>query len=327
MASPFRMRMYGLLFSSTLFASSFATPSVPIAYCASVNTGSTPANTSIYQSDGLCYGFCVDNYAFAVVQGHNCWCSDYIPSKSVQVSASECNIPCPGWSPDVCGGDNLFGYMALNKFPSGTAGGSNTPSATSSSQASSTTTPTLHTVTTGGVVQTVTITPSAGAGDNSHVSSSHTGLSAGAAAGIAVGVVAVVVIAAVIAFLVWRRKRQQKEPKEANFVSSKPKTPSPRGTSPNKSNSPKVSDVSTAPAFAKKASENSWENDQSGRRRSMLMPIDPRIDPGFSGIYARTDNKSRDSVNSLRDDHDYSRRVHQPGRVLRAMNPDPDEEQ
>ncbi|CAK7265861.1 Cell wall integrity and stress response component 4 [Sporothrix epigloea] len=324
MASPYQRSVYGLLFS-TLFAGTLATPSVPIAYCASVNTGSTPANTSIYQSDGLCSGFCVDNYAFAVVQGHNCWCSDYIPSKSVQVSTSQCNIPCPGWSPDICGGENLFGYMALNKFPSGTAGGSTTPSATSSSQAHSSTTPTLHTVTTGGLVQTVTITPSAGAGDNSSVSSSHTGLSAGAAAGIAVGVVAVVVIAAVVAFLVWRRRRQQKESKEAGFESSKPKTPSPRGTSPNKSNSPKVSDVSAAPAF-KKIGENRWENDQSGRRRSMLMPIDPRIDPAFSGIYARTDNKSRDSVNSLRDDHDYSRRVHQPGRVLRAMNPDPDED-
>ncbi|CAK7235942.1 Cell wall integrity and stress response component 4 [Sporothrix curviconia] len=327
MAFSHQNSLYGLLFSSTLIVSSFATPSVPVAYCASINTGTTPTNTSIYQSDGLCYNFCIDDYAFAVVQGQDCWCSDYTPSKTDQVSTSECDTPCPGWSPDVCGGDSLYGYMALNKSPSGTAGGSSSASPTTTSKTSAVTTPTVQTVTAGGVVQTVTVTPSSGAGDNSSVSSTHKGLSAGAAAGIAIGVVAIFVFAGVIAFLVWRRKRQQKEPEDALFVANNPKTPSPRGTSPNTSSSPKVSEVSTAPAFARKAGDGQWENDQSGRRRSTLMPIDPRIDPAFSGIYARTDNKSRDSVNSLRDDHDYSRRVHQPGRVLRATNPDPDEEQ
>lgn len=184
----------------------------------------------------------------------------------------------------------------------------------------------MQTVTTGGVVQTVTVTPSSGSGDNSSVASTHKGLSTGAAVGIAIGVVAIAVIAAVIAFLVWRRKRQQKEPEDALFVANNPKTPSPRGTSPNTSNGAKVGEMSTAPAFTKKPGEGQWESDQSGRRRSTLMPIDPRIDPAFSGIYARTDNKSRDSVNSLRDDHDYSRRVHQPGLVLRATNPDPVDE-
>ncbi|KAL1889314.1 Cell wall integrity and stress response component 4 [Sporothrix stenoceras] len=327
MAPSYQSALYGLLFTSTLLARSYAEPSVPMAYCASINTGSTSTNTSIYQSDGLCYDFCNDDYAFAVIQGKNCWCSDYTPSKSSQVSTSECDLSCAGYPSDVCGGDGLYGYMALNKSPSGTASGTSTPSPSkSSSSKTNAGTPTVQTVTAGGVVQTVTVTPSAGSGDSSAVSSSHKGLSAGAAAGIAVGVVAVAVIAAVVAFLVWRRRRQQKEPEDALFVANNPKTPSPRGTSPNTSNSPKVSEVSSAPAFARKVGEGQWESDQSGRRRSTLMPIDPRIDPSFSGIYAHTDNKSRDSVNSLRDDHDYSRRVHQPGRVLRATNPDPEVE-
>jgi cell wall integrity and stress response component len=57
-----------------------------------------------------------------------------------------------------------------------------------------------------------------------------------------------------------------------------------------------------------------------GRRPSKLMPHDPRMDPFNLGLYVR--NKSHESVNTIRDDHDYSRRVHQP-KVLRAMNPDP----
>lgn len=94
---------------------------------------SSQTDSSIYQSDGLCYDFCVDNYAYAVIQDKDCWCSDYTPSKSSQVSTSECDLSCAGYPSDVCGGDNLFGYMALNKSPSGTAAGTSTPSPTSSS--------------------------------------------------------------------------------------------------------------------------------------------------------------------------------------------------
>ncbi len=181
----------------------------------------------------------------------------------------------------------------------------------------------MHTVTAGGVVQTVTVTPSPGSGSESPVTTQHKGVSTGAAVGIAIGVIAIVAIAGIIAFLVWRRKRQQRDPEDALFATGNPKTPSPRGTSPNTSASPKTSEMSTAPAFARRPGE---ESDQSGRRRSTLMPIDPRIDPAYSGIYTRPDNKSHYSVNSLRDDHDYSRRVHQPNRVLRATNPDPDDD-
>lgn len=71
----------------------------------------------------------------------------------------------------------------------------------------------------------------------------------------------------------------------------------------------------------------SWEgeNDQVGTRRSRLMAtVDPRLDP-FAKVYQRAgDSKSRESVNTIRDDHDYSRRINQQGPILRATNPDPD---
>jgi len=66
-----------------------------------------------------------------------------------------------------------------------------------------------------------------------------------------------------------------------------------------------------------------WEpGDAPGSRRSRLMPVDPRLDP-FASVYQRNgDNKSRESVNTIRDDHDYSRRVVHQGPILRATNPD-----
>lgn len=55
--------------------------------------------------------------------------------------------------------------------------------------------------------------------------------------------------------------------------------------------------------------------------RSGNLQVDPRMDPFQQSLYAR--NGSRESVGTLRDDHDYSRRIQQP-KVLRATNPDPD---
>jgi hypothetical protein len=55
------------------------------------------------------------------------------------------------------------------------------------------------------------------------------------------------------------------------------------------------------------------------------MPVDPRLDPFAAGIYPGDQNRSRESFNSLQDNQDYSRRVHQAPRILRATNPDPDD--
>lgn len=63
------------------------------------------------------------------------------------------------------------------------------------------------------------------------------------------------------------------------------------------------------------------EDDMYGSHRMSMKPMDPRLDPKQTfGLYRAA---SHDSINTLRDDHDYSRRVHQPGRVLRVTNMDP----
>lgn len=78
-------------------------------------------DSSIYQSDGLCYNFCKASWALAIVQDDSCWCSNYVPDAASQVSTSQCDKACPGYPYDVCGGDGLFGYMLLEEQPSGTA--------------------------------------------------------------------------------------------------------------------------------------------------------------------------------------------------------------
>jgi hypothetical protein len=97
-------------------------------------------DNSIYQSNGRCHDTCIANYAFAVVQGDNCWCSNYVPSN--QQSVSKCNEACPGYPAESCGSSGgLFGYIALNIKPSGTAGASS--SSAKSSSVSSDTSPIL----------------------------------------------------------------------------------------------------------------------------------------------------------------------------------------
>ncbi|SLM34137.1 Carbohydrate-binding WSC, subgroup [Lasallia pustulata] len=103
-----------------------------IAYCSSENTGSDfAAVTNHFQSNGACFQTCNARYAFAVLQGSDCWCSNYVPADTT--STDSCSQPCPGYPSDLCGSssDNLFGYIALKNSPSGTAGHSSNPTSTS----------------------------------------------------------------------------------------------------------------------------------------------------------------------------------------------------
>lgn len=82
-----------------------------------------------YASLGKCHDECLSNYAFAIVQGSTCWCSNYAPADTVPVT--ECNEACPGWPYEFCGSPNsgLYGYLALSDSPSGTVGAPSTTSA------------------------------------------------------------------------------------------------------------------------------------------------------------------------------------------------------
>ena len=83
-----------------------------------------------YQSAGRCFDSCKAQYAFAVVQGKSCWCSDYEPADTT--SLGSCSSPCPGYPFEQCGSGENFGYIALGKAPSGTIGANQDQAPTSS---------------------------------------------------------------------------------------------------------------------------------------------------------------------------------------------------
>ncbi|KAM5369693.1 hypothetical protein ACJZ2D_008840 [Fusarium nematophilum] len=345
-----------------------ASPWAPLAsaldieYCASFNTGTTPRNQSIYQTNGLCHDFCIDDYAFAITQVNSCWCSNYVPSESTQDDVTACDIDCPAWPSEKCGGDGLYGYVSLgNVLPSGTRGPSSSateapspttaaiskvtktvqntvtvePSSESSTteepetsttdeetststeeESSSTTseeeepTSLVQTVTAGGTIKTVTIAPTqatagTSASDNTGVSVKDGGLSTGQVVGIVVGVIAAVIGAAGLALFFWFRRKKERNEQEAFHDD-----PSIRDSSSGIAQRPDMSMAGGSTGSAAAAASN----------RNSALQIDPRMDPFKQGLYVRS--ASHESINTLRDDHDYSRRIQGP-KVLRATNPDP----
>ncbi|KAK0714902.1 hypothetical protein B0H67DRAFT_228194 [Lasiosphaeris hirsuta] len=187
--------------------------------------------------------------------------------------------------------------------------------------------PTVQTVTVGGVVKTVTATPLPTGSGTPELATTPgpTGLSTGATVGIAVGIVGIFAVCAIILFL-WCLKRKRRDGVEGMFSAS-----SRRDSSPGALGTPQMGEVSSNTRVASGSNGQPaggvWDvNSQSSKRRSHLMPIDPRLDPfSTKNIYVRDQNKSQHSISSLQDNHDYSRRIQDPPRVLRATNPDPDD--
>jgi cell wall integrity and stress response component len=160
-------------------------------------------------------------------------------------------------------------------------------------------------------VRTVTVNPAQTSGSstseentNSEESHKSSGLGTGAVVGIVVGVVVAVLIAAGLAVFWFLRRRKQTQDDGYR------EDPSVRGGSPGTVGTGGPEMMGVGPGSAANTVGN----------RSSVLQIDPRMDPfRGQGPYARAG--SQESLNTLRDDHDYSRRIQQP---LRATNPDPD---
>ncbi len=203
-----------------------------------------------------------------------------------------------------------------------------TASSTPSKSTSSTWTPTpvisLETVT--GQVRTVTVTPTVPPnsqnvnGTSQKKKSDNGGLSTGGAVGLTIGLIVAVGIAGAVIYFCLRKRRQEKEGEEYSIMNRRDSSVGLGGQIPSRTMSENSRYVLGTDG---RQVVETWEPDRdtSGSRRSRLMPVDPRLDP-FAPVYQRGENKSRESINTIRDDHDYSRRVHQQAPILRATNPD-----
>ncbi|KAK1093375.1 hypothetical protein LTR48_002454 [Friedmanniomyces endolithicus] len=199
-------------------------------YCSNENTGSNyQAVYNIYQSNGACHDQCKDNYAFAVVQWQDCWCSNYIPAE--QQSISNCNQNCPGYPSEQCGNQSagLYGEQhacpfyydsAVNSAVKYTPGDIDDPAvqhatghvflAASNYQHITS----LRVVTLSGAIitQTVTSTPfvaPTSAADLQSLQRHH--LSPGAIAGITLGTLLALSLLTILAFLLLRRRKQHRD--------------------------------------------------------------------------------------------------------------------
>lgn len=161
------------------------------------------------------------------------------------------------------------------------------------------------------VFQTITSTAAASAGNGNN------GLSGGAIAGIVIAILAVLAAFIAGALLYRRHKRNRENQEGAPLADDVAGSHRRRGSS--------VGIMSKAGTISSSGYGMPMEEDIYGSPRRMSMkPMDPRLDPKQTfGLYRAA---SHDSINTLRDDQDYSRRVHQPGRVLRVTNMDPSDE-
>ncbi|GKZ29776.1 hypothetical protein AbraIFM66950_006406 [Aspergillus brasiliensis] len=85
-----------------------------------VNKGS-----SQFQSAGLCESVCGRNGASyaAMTNGNYCYCGSSLPPSANLVSNSECNLDCPGYPSDQCGGNGFWSihttYIGSDDFDDG----------------------------------------------------------------------------------------------------------------------------------------------------------------------------------------------------------------
>ncbi|CEJ90011.1 hypothetical protein VHEMI05823 [[Torrubiella] hemipterigena] len=262
---------------------------VDFTFCAKTSPSSTP-NDEQFQTNGLCSDNCgPKGFAYAVTNYRNCWCTNDAPKQSDKISRSSCSQGCPGFPDELCGGSNAYSWIQL-KGPAQSPSITPSPSSSSSPKTSQ-----VATTDTNGQVSTVIITyyPSSTSDHSSGGSDGNSGgLGTGAIVGIVVGIIgAILVIAGIILFMFLRKRKQQKE-----------------------------ADAAAGSASGSRGRGSPSSPGSAGNRSSMLQ-IDPRMDPFNQGLYARSG--SAESVNTLHDDHDYSRRIQAP-KVLRATNPDPE---
>lgn len=171
-------------------------------------------------SMGFCGTLCAQtqSVAFAISSFSLCYCVDEVPAASNKVDDSKCNLGCPAYPSDNCGGMKDFMFydsgIALS-IPTASPVASSTTSSsvassTSSSRASATRAP----------AETIIITPSSTPSNAGGSSKPNT---AGIAAGVVIGVVVIAgIMGGLFFFMKQRKKRALEEEHRRNAEAAKP---------------------------------------------------------------------------------------------------------
>ncbi|KAJ5306322.1 hypothetical protein PENANT_c017G06251 [Penicillium antarcticum] len=70
-----------------------------------------------YQSVGACEQSCVrdGHNVIGLTRGNMCYCGDAVPSQSAKVDNDKCDLACPGYPADKCGGTDTFTIYQIAK--------------------------------------------------------------------------------------------------------------------------------------------------------------------------------------------------------------------
>ncbi|WPG97698.1 Hypothetical protein R9X50_00047900 [Acrodontium crateriforme] len=240
----------------------------------------TDVNSYAYQTKSYCQPICVkqNKAVMGLSKGSDCWCGDDVPDSSTKVDDSNCNVGCFGFGSDMCGGDGFYSvYKTGISGSSGSSSSSSQSSSSSSSDSDSTTSTTPTTSIATRPGQTVIVTTTNTAEVTATGTAKHSN-TAGIAAGVVVGIVAVAAIVGGAIFFLKRRRQQQaaEEHRRATQVSDFMRERRPAPQPP---------------------SSGGYSNGS-----------DQRLEPEAGA--------RRNSVGSIADDQDFSRRI------LRVANPD-----
>ncbi|KAL4803790.1 WSC domain-containing protein [Aspergillus unguis] len=79
-------------------------------------------NQSPFQSVGLCRNACAPHNGrfFGVRNATECWCGSTFPGFEDELDPTVCNLRCPGYPQDACGGRNALNYYVIEDEPTTT---------------------------------------------------------------------------------------------------------------------------------------------------------------------------------------------------------------
>lgn len=70
---------------------------------------------TLFLTSGSCAEYCKEANKYVAVTGPDgCHCADTYPAKSALVKDAQCNLPCSGYAPEACGGEDPVAYSVWN---------------------------------------------------------------------------------------------------------------------------------------------------------------------------------------------------------------------